>query len=78
MGIVDEVPELEIKLSDLYPIDAAAGGDIKLPVTRERLRMRLEDARYQLAVFRCQSMLNKLAKRRGSIGDSNCIPVQDH
>ena len=77
MGANDEVAELEIKLSDLYPIDAAEGGNLKLPLTWERLRMRLEDARYQLAKERCQAMLQSLVKRQGNIGDPDYVPVQD-
>ena len=60
-GTDSEVAELNIKLSDLYPIDAGAG-DERLPLTWERLRRALEGSHYELAVERCRDALTKFAK----------------
>jgi hypothetical protein len=64
-----------LKLSDLYPINATEGGNIKFLLTWERLRMRLKDARYQLAIERCQKILQSLAKYEENTSDSDYILV---
>lgn len=58
----DEIAELDIKLSDLYPIGGAGFGDKRLPLTGERLRRELVKARYDLAVDRCGDALEEFAK----------------
>jgi len=73
IGAEHEIAELDIKLSDLYPIDAVDGGNTKLPLTWDRLRSRVEKARYQLAMERCQKMLQDLTKRQNNINDRDYI-----
>ena len=68
----DEIAELDIKLSDLYPIDARIG-DKRLPLTWERLRRELEGARYELAVERCRDTLTKFAKGEDSNDDPDYV-----
>jgi hypothetical protein len=69
----DEMPELDIKMRDIYPIDNADGGDQRLPITWQLLREELENARPELAVFRCCDMLIELKKRTDAIKDPDCI-----
>lgn len=69
----DELAELDIKLSDLYPIDARAGGDKRLPLTWARLRRDLERARYELAVERCRDALAKLAEGEDQSHDPDYV-----
>ena len=71
-GTDNEVAELDIKLSDLYPIDARVG-DKRLPLTWERLRWDLEGARYELAVERCRDTLTKIAKGEDSSDDPDYV-----
>lgn len=61
----DEIAELDIKLSDLYPIDAKVGGK-RLPLTWEQLRRELKGAGYELAVKRCRNTLTKFAEGEDS------------
>lgn len=68
----DEIAELDIKLSDLYPIDAGVGGK-RLPLTWERLRQELEKARYEIAVDRCRDTLKKFAKGEDSKDDPDYV-----
>ena len=63
------VPELDLKLSDFYPLDATDGGNIRFPLTFDRLRLHLEKARKELAVERCHEVLLKLAKRDDNVHD---------
>ena len=71
-GTDDEIAELDLKLSDLYPIDARAG-DKRLPLTWERLRRELERARYELAVERCRDTLAKFAEGKDSSDDPDYV-----
>ena len=71
-GTDNEIAELNIKLSDLYPIDAGAG-DERLPLTWERLRRDLERARYELAVERCRDALTKFAEDEDSSNDPDYV-----
>lgn len=68
----DEIAELDIKLSDLYPVDARVGGK-RLPLTWERLRRELEKARYELAVKRCRDTLKKFAEDEDSNDDPDSV-----
>ena len=68
----DEIAELDIKLNDLYPIDARIG-DKRLPLTWERLRRELEGARYELAVERCRDTLTKFAKSEDNNDDLDYV-----
>jgi len=63
----NEIAELDIKFSDLFPIDNADGGNQRLPVTWERLRSDLEEGRKELAVGRLCDMLIELKKRTDAI-----------
>lgn len=74
MGVDNEIAELDIRIHDLYPIGPADGGDERLPLTWDLLRHDIEAARYELAVERCQEMLNKLANREDNINDPEYIP----
>lgn len=73
MDADDEIAELDIKFSDLYPIGDVDGGNQRLPVTWERLRSDLEEGREELAVVRCCEMLIAPKKRTDAIGDPDYI-----
>ena len=73
MDADDEIAELDIKFSDIYPIDDADGGNQRLSVTWERLRSDLEDGRLKLAVMHCCDMLIELKKCTDAINDSDYI-----
>jgi hypothetical protein len=60
--------ELDLRLSDFYPLKAD-GGNIRFPLTWERLRRRLRTTRNELAVLRCRDVLRKLAQRENDIND---------
>lgn len=69
----DEIAELDIKVSDLYPIGDVDGGNQRIPVTWERLRSDLEEGRVELAVARLCEMLIDLKKRTDAIDDPDYI-----
>ncbi|KAL9130694.1 MAG: hypothetical protein Q9217_001173 [Psora testacea] len=66
--------ELDLKLSDFYPLDATDGGDTRFPLTFDRLRLHLETARKELAVERYHDVLLKLARRNDNINDRDYTP----
>ena len=68
----DEIAELDIKLSDLYHIDATIGGK-RLPLTWERLSRELEGARYELAVEGCRDTLTKFVEGEDSNDDPDYV-----
>jgi len=61
--------ELDLKLSDFYPLDAADWGNTRFPLTFDRLRLHLGRARKELAVERCRDVLLKLARRGDNVND---------
>lgn len=61
-------------MSDLYPLDATNGGDIRFPMTFDHLRRGLQTARKELAVTRCRTMLKELIKRHGDLVDGDYTP----
>ncbi|MCJ1399646.1 hypothetical protein MMC11_002848 [Xylographa trunciseda] len=61
--------ELDLRLSDFYPLTAADGGNIRFPLTWERLRRHLRMARNELALVRCRDVLRELEQRENDIND---------
>ena len=55
--------ELDLKLNNLYPLDATDGGDIRFPLIFDRLRLHLETSREKQAIECCRDMLLNLARR---------------
>ncbi|KAL9135267.1 MAG: hypothetical protein Q9175_003535 [Cornicularia normoerica] len=66
--------ELDLKLSDFYPLDATDGGNTRFPLTYDLLTLHLETAREELAVERCRAVLRKLAKRDDNVNDRDYTP----
>ncbi|KAK3171767.1 hypothetical protein OEA41_003851 [Lepraria neglecta] len=66
--------ELDLKLSDFYPLDATDGGNTRFPLTFNRLRLHLEAAREELAVERCRGVLREIANREDNVHDRDYIP----
>ncbi|KAK3175170.1 hypothetical protein OEA41_002416 [Lepraria neglecta] len=66
--------ELDLKLSDFYPLDATDGGNTRFPLTFDQLRFDLEAAREELAVERCRKVLVEIADREDNIKDRDYIP----
>ena len=64
-----EIEELEIKVSDLFPVKAADGGDLKFQLTWEQLRAGVERFRYHMALQRYEKMRSALRKRQDAIDD---------
>ena len=63
--------ELDLKLSDFYPLDATNGGNTRFPLTFDQLRLDLKISRKELAVERCRDMLLNLAKRNNNVNDGD-------
>ncbi|MCJ1285564.1 hypothetical protein MMC26_004905 [Xylographa opegraphella] len=61
--------ELDLKLSDFYPLNATDGGDTKFSLTFDILRLHLEECREELAVERCRDTLRDIAKCRDNLDD---------
>lgn len=61
-------------MRDLYPLNTTDEGDIRVPLTFDRLRRHLEDVREGLAVARCRSMRLDIAKRHDHINDGDYRP----
>ncbi len=55
--------ELNLKLSDFYPLDATNGGNTRFLLTFDQLGLHLGMAREGLAVERCRDVHLELAKR---------------
>ena len=56
-------------MSDLFPVKAADGGDVKLPLTWEQLRSSVDKFRYHMALQRYEDMCSALGKRQDAIDD---------
>ena len=50
------------------------GGNIRFPLTFDRLRRHLETAREELAVERCREVLLEIAKRHDNFNDRDYTP----
>ncbi|MCJ1339575.1 hypothetical protein MMC09_004865 [Bachmanniomyces sp. S44760] len=70
----DATSELDLKLSDFYPLDATNGGNKRFPLTFDQLRLHLEAYREQLAVARCRRVLLDIDKRNNAISDGDYPP----
>ncbi|KAK3169439.1 hypothetical protein OEA41_008822 [Lepraria neglecta] len=66
--------ELDLKLSDFYPLDATDGGNTRFLLTFDQLRFDLEAAREELAVERCRRVLLEIANREDNVKDRDYIP----
>ncbi|MCJ1352088.1 MAG: hypothetical protein MMC33_002072 [Icmadophila ericetorum] len=66
--------ELDLMLSDFYPLDAADGGNTRFLLTFDRLRLHLGTAREELAVERCRDVLLKLANLDDNINERDYVP----
>ncbi|MCJ1350373.1 MAG: hypothetical protein MMC33_000354 [Icmadophila ericetorum] len=66
--------ELDLKLSDFYPLDATDGGNTRFPLTFDQLRLHLETSREELAVERCRDVLLNLARRNNNVNDRDYTP----
>lgn len=74
--IPNTTTELDLKLSDFYPLDITNGGNIRFPLTFDRLRLRFQTARKELAVERCREALLGLARRDDNVNDKDSTPWQ--
>lgn len=61
-------------MSDFYPLDDVEGGDKRFPLTFDQLRLRVEEARLELAVARSSLALQNLAGRDDKDDDRDYNP----
>jgi hypothetical protein len=65
----DGISELNLRLSDFYPLDATNGGNVRFPLTFDQLRRHLRRTRAELAVERCREALEKVTERSDRLSD---------